>query len=68
MAKIFPSVRPSVSEKVSDAELAVYDSLAESNDKWLVIHSLWLKSHSRKLHAQADFILITENPVLILEV
>jgi hypothetical protein len=68
MAKIFPSVRPSVSEKVSDAELAVYDSLAESNDKWLVIHSLWLKSHSRKLHAEADFILITENAVLILEV
>jgi hypothetical protein len=68
MAKLYPSVRPAGSEKVSDAELAVYDALAVTEDDWLIIHSLWLKSHSRKLHAEADFILITDNAVLIIEV
>lgn len=68
MAKLYPSVRPAGSEKVSDAELAAYDALADMDDDWLVIHSLWLKSHSRKLHAEADFILISDTAVLIIEV
>ena len=35
---------------------------------WQVIHSLWLKTHRVKLHAEADFILVTDRVVLILEV
>jgi hypothetical protein len=35
---------------------------------WDVIHSLWIKCHSYKEHAEIDFILITSDAVLLLEV
>lgn len=68
MALIYPSFRPGPSDKVSGAELDVLDALATLPDNWLVLHSLWMKTHSRKLHAEADFVLITDRAVLILEV
>jgi len=68
MALIYPSFRPGRSDKVSGAELDVLDALATLPDNWLVLHSLWMKTHSRKLHAEADFVLITDRAVLILEV
>lgn len=68
MASIFPSVRPSVSETVSQAERDVLDALAKLPADWMVIHSLWLKTHRVKLHAEADFVVITNCAVLILEI
>jgi hypothetical protein len=68
VATIYPSVRPSVSDKVSRAERDVLDSLALLPDDWCVIHSLWLKTHNVKLHAEADFIVITDRAAFILEI
>ena len=68
MAAVFPSVRPSASDSVSQAERDVLDALATLPTDWQVIHSLWLKTHRVKLHAEADFILVTDRVVLILEV
>ena len=68
MAAVFPSVRPIASDDVSQAERDVLDALALLPSDWQVIHSLWLKTHRVKLHAEADFILVTNRAVLILEV
>ncbi len=68
MAIIFPSVRPTVSDVVSQAERDVLDALAVMPADWQVIHSLWLKTHKVKLHAEADFIVVSDRAVLILEV
>lgn len=67
MALIYPSFRPR-SDKVSDAELDVLEALSALPEDWFVLHSLWMKTHSRKLHAEADFVLITDRGALILEV
>ena len=63
MAAVFPSVRPSASDSVSQAERDVLDALATLPTDWQVIHSLWLKTHRVKLHAEADFILVTDRVV-----
>lgn len=68
MASVFPSVRPSASDTVSQAERDVLDALATLPDGWQVIHSLWLKTHRIKLHAEADFVLVSDRAILILEV
>lgn len=68
MAVVFPSVRPIASDDVSQAERDVLDALAMLPPDWQVIHSLWLKTHKVKLHAEADFILVTDRAILILEV
>jgi hypothetical protein len=68
MASVFPSVRPLVSDRVSQAERDVLDVLASLPSEWCIIHSLWLKTHNVKLHAEADFIVITDKAVIILEV
>lgn len=68
MANVFPRVRPSPSERVSEAELEVLGELSGLPSDWIVLHSLWLKTHSFKLNAEADFVVITDKAVLILEV
>lgn len=68
MASLYPKVWPGPSEKVSHAELDVLKQLSRLPEAWHVLHSLWLKTHERKLHAEADFVVITDRAVLILEV
>lgn len=68
MATVYPSVKPDYSDRVSRAERDVLDVLSKLPDDWCVIHSLWLKTHEVKLHAEADFILVTDRAVFILEV
>ena len=68
MARLYPSFRPGPSDKVSNAELDVLEALCALSEDWIVLHSLWLKTHSRKLHAEADFVLITDRGALILEI
>jgi hypothetical protein len=68
MALLYPSVRPAPSDKVSDAERDVLDVISGLSNEWHALHSLWLKTHNRKLHAEADFVLITDRAVLIIEV
>jgi hypothetical protein len=54
---------------VSDAEESVLASLeALVPGDWPILHSLWLKNHPFKAHAEVDFILITDLAVLLLEV
>ncbi len=49
--------------------MAVYDALrTRLPDDWVFLHSLWLKTHPRKLEAEADFVLIAPTAVLVLEV
>jgi len=68
MGTMIPGVRPCASEWVSQAERDVLDALANFPGDWHLIHSLWLKTHKVKLHAEVDFVLIWERAVLLLEV
>src|SRR5260221_10223914 len=68
MATILPRVRPVTSDGVSLAQLDVLDALAKLPVDWTVLHSLWLKTHAVKLHAEADFVVISDRAVLLLEV
>lgn len=68
MASMYPPGRPSVSDEVSHAERAVLVELEAMPPDWHVLHSLWLKTHKHKLHAEADFVVITDRAVMVLEV
>lgn len=35
---------------------------------WVILHSLWLKNHKFKAHAEVDFVVITDRAVLLIEV
>ncbi len=71
MAEVLPHARPALGahgDGVSQAELDVLDALEQLPDDWIVLHSLWLKTHRVKVHAEADFLVITDRAALILEV
>ncbi len=54
---------------MSDAEEAVRRALeAACPADWVVMHSLWLKNHGYKAHAEVDFVVITDRAVLLIEV
>jgi len=54
---------------MSYAEEAVRQALeATCPADWLVLHSLWLKNHGFKAHAEVDFVIITNRAVILLEV
>jgi hypothetical protein len=70
MARMLPSgVSKEACPGVSEAELAVYRELERQLPAdWLVLHSLWLKNHARKVHAEIDFVVIGETAILLIEV
>src|SRR5262245_52575031 len=54
---------------MSDAEDTVLAEMkARLPGDWVVLHSLWLRNHPFKAHAEVDFILITDRAVLLIEV
>lgn len=54
---------------MSDAEDAVLRELeARMPGDWVIMHSLWLRNHPLKAHAEVDFVLITDRAVLLLEI
>lgn len=53
----------------SPAEVRLFERIRdETPDDWAALHSLGLKGHSRKLWAEADFVLVTPTGVWVLEV
>ena len=70
MALVLPRTRPPAGtgyEPISDAELDVLTALEKLPDHWIILHSLWLKTHSFKVHAQADFVVLADDCALIIE-
>ncbi len=64
-----PGVNRETCSNLSAAEFAVYRALEEAlPGPWWVLHSLWLKHHARKAHAEVDFLIIGERSILLLEV
>lgn len=54
---------------MADAEQLTWQAIRKyGNPDWNVIHSLWIKRHEYKEHAEIDFVLITDQAVLLLEV
>ncbi len=54
---------------MSFGEQLVANALREqAPNEWLVLHSLWLKEHESKQHAEIDFLIITDRAALIIEV
>lgn len=54
---------------MSAAEEAVREALeGVCPPDWVILHSLWLKTHQFKAHAEVDFVVITDRAVLLLEV
>lgn len=54
---------------MADAEQLSLNAIKRfGQPNWDVIHSLWIKRHFYKEHAEIDFILITSDAVLLLEV
>jgi hypothetical protein len=47
--------------------LDVLHALEKLPDDWIVLHSLWLKTHMVKVHAEADFVVLTDRAALIIE-
>jgi len=54
---------------MSAAEEAVRTALESTcPPDWVILHSLWLKNHAFKAHAEVDFVVITDRAVLLIEV
>ncbi len=54
---------------MSFGEQLVLNALRETSPaEWVLMHSLWLKDHESKQHAEIDFLVITDRAALILEV
>jgi len=54
---------------MSYAEQLVLDEFhRQAPGDWMVMHSIWLKEHQSKQHAEIDFLVITNRAALILEV
>ena len=67
MARMFPD-EPAENTR-SPAERKLFPRIRdETPDSWVALHSLGLKGHSRKLWAEADFVLVTPLGVWVLEV
>lgn len=70
MATMFPptSVEPG-DKSVPWGEQEVFNELKRNTpDDWVVLHSLRLKTHEFKKSGEADFVVITDKGVLVLEV
>ena len=68
MADVFPA-EIDLNSIESDAEgLIISKCRTELPPDWLVIHSLWIRTSSRKRISEIDFIVITGGAVLCLEV
>lgn len=53
----------------SAAELVMFDRIEEgAPDSWTALHSLGLNTHTRKPVAEADFVLVAPDGILVLEV
>lgn len=64
-----PGISRATCPDVSSAEIRVYEALeGQLPDDFLVLHSLWLKQHRKKLIAEIDFVVITDRGVFLLEV
>ncbi|MHB1141468.1 MAG: NERD domain-containing protein [Sulfuricaulis sp.] len=68
MATILPSTRPKASDRISSAELDVLGRLESLPNDWIVLHSLWLKTHRVKQDAEADIVVISDRAVLVVEI
>ena len=70
MAIMIPPVPAEAGDKkVPYGELDVFDQLKNNTpDDWLVLHSLRFKTHEFKKSGEADFLVITDKGVLVLEV
>ena len=64
-----PSPAELYDEAVPQGELEVFERLKNHTpDNWVVLHSLRLKTHEFKKSGEADFVVITDKGVLIIEV
>lgn len=64
-----PRVIPEACKNVSNTEKRVFRELEKRlPEDWLVLHSLWMRTHNRKTHAESDFIVISEKAIILLEV
>jgi hypothetical protein len=69
MARMLPASCPVSSDnRALGAEIAVWHALRSLPEDWTVLHSLWIAKHLRKPHAEADFVVISDYGVLLLEV
>jgi hypothetical protein len=67
MAKMLPAAPSGHTE--SKAELVVFKRLRDDcPDDWVILHSLGLSGHRRKPWAEADFVIISNLGVLVIEV
>lgn len=68
MAKMLPPLSDNIIFR-SEAEKSVYMYLmANTPDSWAVLYSLWMSTSERKMHAEVDFLVITENACFCIEV
>lgn len=64
-----PSPATAVDTPVPQGELIVFEQLKNNTpDDWVVLHSLRLKTHDFKKSGEADFVVITDKGVLVIEV
>ena len=70
MAQMIPPTPAEADDKpVQQGELEVFDRFKNHTpDSWVVFHSLRLKAHELKKSGEADFVVITDKGVLIIEV
>ena len=70
MAKMFPPTIVSTDEaSPPQGEIDVFEKLAkDAPNDWIVLHSIRLKTHEYKKSGEADFVVITDRGVLVLEV
>ena len=69
MARMCPPSAPNDEKHVSRAEIEVFEALKTMlPEDWVVLHSLWLRGHPRKMHAEADFVVIAGKAIILLEV
>ena len=70
MALMIPPMPAEAGDKrVPQGELDVFEQFKKNTpDDWVVLHSLRLKTHEFKKSGEADFVVITDKGVLVLEV
>lgn len=60
---------PDVAKDSTRSERLVFDRLARDlPDEWIVLHSLGLSSHARKIWGEADFVVLSEKGIFVIEV
>lgn len=68
MARMLPPINDGFIFR-SEAEREVYEYLnAHGPSNWTVLHSVWLATSHRKEHSEIDFLLITNQAIICLEV